>query len=190
MRVRVLELTNGAPSPRHHGRHGWLDEQRLIRDFRKLQGDPPIGVSASPLPENVLQWSAVIFGPEKSIWEGGVFKLKLKFTEDYPNQAPEVRFVTQMYHPNIYADGAICLDILQNNWSPIYDVAAILTSIQSLLPDPNPNSPANKEAAALFTDDKDEYVERGRARTRARTRARARAHVSRPLSSLPLLCIC
>ncbi len=30
----------------------------------------------------------------------------------------------------VYADGAICLDILQNQWSPIYDIAAILTSIQ------------------------------------------------------------
>jgi ubiquitin-conjugating enzyme E2 A len=31
----------------------------------------------------------------------------------------------------VYNDGGICLDILQNQWSPIYDVAAILTSIQA-----------------------------------------------------------
>jgi len=30
----------------------------------------------------------------------------------------------------VYADGSICLDILQNRWSPTYDVSAILTSIQ------------------------------------------------------------
>uniref|UniRef100_A0A0D3G3Y9 UBC core domain-containing protein n=2 Tax=Oryza barthii TaxID=65489 RepID=A0A0D3G3Y9_9ORYZ len=57
----------------------------------------------------------------------------------------------------VYADGSICLDILQNQWSPIYDVAAILTSIQSLLCDPNPNSPANSEAARLFSENKREY---------------------------------
>ena len=34
------------------------------------------------------------------------------------------------FGPAVYADGGICLDILQNQWSPIYDVAAILTSIQ------------------------------------------------------------
>ena len=40
--------------------------------------------------------------------------------------------------------------IHQNRWSPTYDVSAILTSIQSLLSDPNPNSPANSMAAQLF----------------------------------------
>lgn len=30
----------------------------------------------------------------------------------------------------VYADGSICLDILQNRWSPTYDVSSILTSIQ------------------------------------------------------------
>jgi ubiquitin-protein ligase len=35
-----------------------------------------------------------------------------------------------MFHPNVYGTGELCLDILQNRWSPTYDVAAILTSIQ------------------------------------------------------------
>ncbi|KAI3764338.1 hypothetical protein L2E82_14345 [Cichorium intybus] len=67
---------------------------------------------------------------DDSPWDGGTFKLALQYLEDYPNKAPNVRFVSRMFHPNIYADGSICLDILQNQWSPIYDVAAILTSIQ------------------------------------------------------------
>lgn len=50
----------------------------------------------------------------------------------------------------VYNDGQICLDILQNQWSPIYDICSILTSIQSLLCDPNPNSPANSAAAKLY----------------------------------------
>lgn len=65
-----------------------------------------------------------------------------------------------MFHPNIYANGEICLDILQNQWSPIYDIASILTSIQSLLCDPNPNSPANSEAARLWNENRREYNQR------------------------------
>lgn len=40
------------------------------------------------------------------------------------------KFLLQLAFYSVYADGSICLDILQNQWSPIYDVAAILTSIQ------------------------------------------------------------
>ncbi|KAG9154730.1 hypothetical protein Leryth_014222 [Lithospermum erythrorhizon] len=116
--------------------------KRLMRDFRRLQQDPPAGVSGAPQDNNIMLWNAVIFGYvqiDSSIF-GGLSKQATK----------------------IYADGSICLDILQNQWSPIYDVAAILTSIQSLLYDPNPNSPANSEAARLFSENKRDYNKRVR----------------------------
>ena len=101
--------------------------KRLMRDFKRLQKDPPAGISGTPTEANIMLWHAVIFGPEDTPWEGGTFKLNLTFSEDYPNKAPVVKFESKMFHPNIYNDGGICLDILQNQWSPIYDVSAILT---------------------------------------------------------------
>lgn len=89
---------------------------------------------ASPLPENIMVWNAVIFGPEDTPFEdgkrymptlqlstkycacAGTFKLVLTFDETYPNKPPHVRFVSRMFHPNVYADGALCLDILQNRY--------------------------------------------------------------------------
>jgi len=132
--------------------------RRLMRDFKRLQSEPPHGVSGAPLENNILQWHAVIFGPDDSPWEGGTFKLSLEFSEEYPNKPPTIRFLSKIFHPNVYADGSICLDILQNQWSPIYDISAVLCSIQSLLCDPNPNSPANQEAARLFQENKREYA--------------------------------
>jgi len=134
--------------------------RRLIRDFKRLQSDAPQGISAAPKDDNILEWEAVIFGPEDTAWEGGTFRLTMSFSEDYPQKSPEVKFKSKIFHPNVYADGSICLDILQKHWSPIYDIAAILTSIQSLLCDPNPASPANAEAARLFETDKTEYTRR------------------------------
>ncbi|XP_034429550.1 ubiquitin conjugating enzyme E2 A, like isoform X2 [Hippoglossus hippoglossus] len=104
--------------------------RRLMRDFKRLQEDPPAGVSGAPSENNIMAWNAVIFGPEGTPFEDGTFKLIVEFTEEYPNKPPTVRFVSKMFHPNVYADGSICLDILQNRWSPTYDVSSILTSIQ------------------------------------------------------------
>ena len=79
-----------------------------------------------------LQWlrNAVIIGPADTPFEDGTFRLVMHFEEQYPNKPPGVKFISQMFHPNVYGTGELCLDILQNRWSPTYDVAAILTSIQ------------------------------------------------------------
>lgn len=112
---------------------GWVQWFRLIiwsYFTYRLQEDPPTGVSGAPTDNNIMIWNAVIFGPHDTPFEDGTFKLTIEFTEEYPNKPPTVRFVSKMFHPNVYADGGICLDILQNRWSPTYDVSAILTSIQ------------------------------------------------------------
>eukprot|EP01029_Cantina_marsupialis_P026839 TRINITY_DN7310_c0_g1_i1.p1 TRINITY_DN7310_c0_g1~~TRINITY_DN7310_c0_g1_i1.p1 ORF type:complete len:117 (-),score=15.47 TRINITY_DN7310_c0_g1_i1:394-744(-) len=107
-------------------------KRRLIRDFKKLRGDAGFGISASPIDKDIMHWHAVICGPVDSIWEGATFMLDLLFKEEYPNKAPTVKFISKVFHPNVYPDGNICLDILNTHWSPTYDVAAILTSIQCL----------------------------------------------------------
>jgi ubiquitin-conjugating enzyme E2 A len=128
-----------------------------MQDLRRLSTDPIEGVTAAPCPDDIMTWNAVIFGPEETPFEDGTFRLVITFDESYPNKPPVIRFITKMFHPNIYADGNICLDILQNKWSPAYDVANILTSIQSLLADPNPDSPANAQAATMFREQRTEY---------------------------------
>jgi len=74
--------------------------------------------------------NAVIIGPTDTPFEDGTFRLIMHFEEQYPNKPPGVKFISTMFHPNVYSSGELCLDILQNRWSPTYDVAAILTSIQ------------------------------------------------------------
>uniref|UniRef100_G1N7N2 UBC core domain-containing protein n=1 Tax=Meleagris gallopavo TaxID=9103 RepID=G1N7N2_MELGA len=78
------------------------------------------------------------------------YKLSLEFPSGYPYTAPTVRFLTPCYHPNVDAQGNICLDILKEKWSALYDVRTILLSIQSLLAEPNIDSPLNTHAAELW----------------------------------------
>lgn len=136
---------------------------RLMSDLREMQKDAPEGASAAPLSEeNIFVWAATIFGPADTPWEGGIFSLRMTFCDQYPDKPPKVRFTTKVFHPNVYQDGTLCLDIIQNKWSPSYTVSSVLTSIQSLLTDPNCGSPANPEAAELFMQDKKAYNRRVR----------------------------
>jgi ubiquitin-protein ligase len=63
----------------------------------------------------------------------------------------------EQFTHTIVLDGNICLDIIADKWSPVYTVGSILTSIQSLLTDPNTDSPANPEAAQLYQNDRKAY---------------------------------
>lgn len=82
----------------------------------------------------------------------------MEFPDDYPMRAPTVTFVTACYHPNVQeTKGDICLDILQDKWSCVYNVRSVLLSIQSLLGDPNTASPLNPQAASLWDTDADAY---------------------------------
>ncbi|CAF0748134.1 unnamed protein product [Adineta ricciae] len=134
---------------------------RLQQDFRQLIKNKVDGIDASPSEENFFIWNAIICGPEDSIYESGAYQLQLTFSEDYPLRPPQVRFLTKVFHPNVWwDDGFICVDILKDGWLPSYDVLAILHSIRLLLADPNPLSPANLEAALLYRDNRVEYNRR------------------------------
>ena len=90
-------------------------KMRLMNDLKRCnKPDDITNVYAMPTSNNLFVWEAIILGPLDTIWEGGTFKLILEFNEEYPNKPPVVSFKTKMFHPNIYADGSICLDILTN----------------------------------------------------------------------------
>ncbi|CAE7722996.1 Ubc6, partial [Symbiodinium sp. CCMP2592] len=137
-------------------------QRRLLRDFKKVTADAPTGVSAAPVGDDLFKWSAIIFGPSGTAWEGGVWKLDLSFSPEYPQKPPDVRFQTEVFHPNVFPDGQICLDLLKaSGWSPAYDVCTILVAIQSLLADPDthatPEGGANPDAESLFVRDRQGY---------------------------------
>ncbi|MBA0665608.1 hypothetical protein Goklo_002097, partial [Gossypium klotzschianum] len=111
-----------------------------------------LGVSAFPEGESIFIWIGTIKGGEGTMYEGLSYKLSLRFPLDYPFKPPQVKFETMCFHPNVDQFGNICLDILQDKWSSAYDCRTILLSVQSLLGEPNPESPLNTYAAALWNN--------------------------------------
>ncbi|EAL89156.1 Ubiquitin-conjugating enzyme E2 11 [Aspergillus fumigatus] len=132
--------------------------KRLQTELMQLMMSPSPGISAFPNADgNLLNWTATISGPNETPYEGLTFKLSFAFPNNYPYSPPTVLFKTPIYHPNVDFSGRICLDILKDKWSAVYNVQSVLLSLQSLLGEPNNASPLNAQAAELWDTDKEEY---------------------------------
>lgn len=130
--------------------------RRLQSELMGLMTKADAGISAFPDGDNIFNWVGTIEGAAGTVYEGLTYKLSLAFPNDYPFKAPTVKFETPCFHPNVDQFGNICLDILKEKWSSVYDVRAVLLSIQSLLGEPNNASPLNAQAAQLW-DNQEEY---------------------------------
>lgn len=132
--------------------------KRLQQDLMTLVMSGDSTVSAFPDGDNLFSWKGNIVGGTGTAYEGLSYKLSLSFPSRYPYAPPTVKFITPCYHPNIDSHGNICLDILKEMWSALYDVRTVLLSIQSLLAEPNNDSPLNVEAADLSENQADYKV--------------------------------
>ncbi|UYV63267.1 CDC34 [Cordylochernes scorpioides] len=87
----------------------------------------------------------------------------VKFPIDYPYSPPSVRFLSKVWHPNVYENGDLCISILHppvddpqsgelpsERWNPTQNVRTVLLSVISLLNEPNTFSPANVDASVMY----------------------------------------
>ncbi|KAJ3129160.1 E2 SUMO-conjugating protein ubc9 [Nowakowskiella sp. JEL0407] len=137
---------------------------RITEERKIWRKDHPYGFYARPKKNadntlNMMEWECGIPGKVGTPWEGGVYKLVIQFSEDYPQKPPKCRFINGLYHPNVYPSGTVCLSILNEDdgWKPSLSLKQILLGIQELLNDPNPDSPAQHEAYAMFKKNRTEY---------------------------------
>ena len=107
--------------------------KRVLRDLRKLKGETDLGVEVEDA-ECLTDWVVKIVGAKGTIYEGEIYRLRVRFHADYPTQPPEVIFMRPApMHEHIYSDGKICLNILYNDWSPQLDVKSVCLSLLSML---------------------------------------------------------
>lgn len=106
-------------------------------------------------------------GPEGTPYENGIFEVDVAYPEWYPYAPMQVKFITRVYHPNISpVSGTICVDILQDGWSPMLTVKTVLISVQSLLSSLEPSDSLDTEALRHFMVDKRSFEETARYWTR------------------------
>lgn len=136
--------------------------KRIMKELKDLGMDPPANCSAGPVGDDMFNWQGTVMGPAGTPYEGGVFFLDVTFPTNYPFKPPKVRFTTPVYHPNINSNGAICLDVLKDQWCPALTLSKLLLSISSLLTDPNPEDPLDPYKADEYRNQRAAFDQKAR----------------------------
>ncbi|GBE87078.1 hypothetical protein SCP_1003250 [Sparassis crispa] len=148
--------------------------RRLMRELNELRTNPPEGIRVVTNEDNMLDVTGIIEGPEGTPYEGGYFRVKFKFTEEFPAAPPKCWFATKIFHPNVSSAGEICVNTLKKDWKSTYGIGHILVTVKCLLIYPNPESALDEEAGKLLLENYDSYCERAKLITSVHATPRVR----------------
>lgn len=140
----------------------------LAKELKELSRNPTYHITLDN--DNIFSWTLGLYivNPD-SPWNHAYLNAKMDFPSNYPFSPPNFKFSPSIFHPNVYADGRVCISILHEagnvyqdepsneNWSPAQCVESVILSIISILDDPNIQSPANIEASNMWRDNREAY---------------------------------
>lgn len=155
-----------------------VDFGRIQKELREIERDKASGVTVAiaddepPNPNssapqkggsNMQRLKGTFPGPRDTPYDGGVFRVDIELDDQYPFVPPRMRFATRVWHPNVSsASGAICLDILKDQWSPALTLKTAMLSLQSLLASPAPDDPQDAVVARQFLSDRETFEKTAR----------------------------
>ena len=151
---------------------------RVTKEYKDILNNPILNIGATvglPNENNVMEWRCSMIGPQDTAYSGGLFFLKIKFPNNYPNSPPEVSFITPIYHINVNPRvprnkggeslGHVCISTL-NWWKPTSNMKEVLNDIFALFYLSNPKSPYGLDRADEFTNHRNKFDEKVRYFTR------------------------
>ncbi|CAG0898240.1 unnamed protein product [Darwinula stevensoni] len=140
--------------------------QRIKREFKevaKSEEGAKCEIRVELVNDSFTELRGEIAGPPDTPYEGGKYHLEIKVPETYPFNPPKVRFITKIWHPNISSvTGAICLDILKDQWAAAMTLRTVLLSIQALLSSAEPDDPQDAVVARQYKENYDVFLKTAR----------------------------
>lgn len=133
--------------------------KRLLRDLEEIKKNdiPTVGVTAQPLDNNLFIWHANIRGPEKTLYEGGIFHLIIEIPESYPHSPPTITIPSPIPHPNVFGN-SVCLDMLTpDGWSSAYTILSVLIQLQSFLFEKNYDEKITESIIRKAVEESNQY---------------------------------
>ena len=127
---------------------------RIKKEYQDLQKEKNSNVQVKLVNNDIRHWKGRIKGPIDTCYQGGIFDVDIIIPNEYPFKPPKMKFDTKIWHPNISSvTGAICLDILKNEWTPALTIRTALISLQALMCEPVPNDPQDAVVAKQYLSD-------------------------------------
>lgn len=132
--------------------------KRVQREFKEVIRSEELKCKVELIDDSYTRLRGEITGPPETPFEDGNYKLDIIIPETYPFNPPKVHFVTKIWHPNISSvTGAICLDILKDQWAAAMTLRTVLLSIQALLSSPEPDDPQDAVVARQYKEHPEVY---------------------------------
>lgn len=135
-----------------------VDIGRIQKELKEIEKDKASGVTVQIRNNNLQSLTGFVPGPRDTPYDGGLYQIEINLEDSYPFVPPKMKFVTKVWHPNISSQsGAICLDILKDQWSPALTLKTALLSLQALLSSPQPDDPQDAVVAKQYMHDFETY---------------------------------
>ncbi|CAF1049600.1 unnamed protein product [Didymodactylos carnosus] len=134
-----------------------LDSKEVAQCGIKIDGLDEIQMNSNAYTNSgkALNLKGEIDGPPDTPYAGAKYNLEIFVSDTYPFNPPKVRFITKIWHPNISSvTGAICLDILKDQWAAAMTLRTVLLSLQALLAAPEPDDPQDAVVANQYKKDR------------------------------------
>lgn len=150
-----------------------VDLARVQKELQECNKEVEVsGIRVAPKADSLIHLIGTIPGPLGTPYEGGTFNIDITLPDGYPFEPPKMRFATKVWHPNISSQsGAICLDILKDQWSPALTIKTALLSLQALLSAPEPDDPQDAVVAQQYIKEQNTFISTARYWTEAFAKA-------------------
>lgn len=130
---------------------------RLQKDITELDLPPSIATEFTD-PLDLFHFKLHL-KPQQGYYVGGTFDFSVEISQNFPIEAPKIKCLNRIYHPNIDIDGNVCLNILRNEWLPALNLNSVIIGLNFLFSEPNPNDPLNKDAANVLVRSQKRFAE-------------------------------